>query len=920
MSGVFGAIDLFSGSSSITGTNLFQVDKNPLNQLDEGIEDVIGKQAQSSGGQIISIIETMLEQILGIPNGTLPDLGTMFGNIEQFLGNLNPLDPNFAANIVTAAETFITDILKPTNLVALLVGNANNSAGVTGFIPLENLAIDLLAGIIGGAQSVIDAILGAIGIPAGSGTEQMVTQLFNQLFQMLGNPLFGSTFNPVTSVENFITTMLAPTGLLAPLQGGFVPILNIPPLDTSKITSGVFANSFVPGLQQIWTSITGQSNATPNTLTTYFNNLESMLGLPALPSSSFNPATAVQTFVTDMLMPTQMVAPLVSDASTVISGLTGYIPMNLIDTTLLSTVVGGGQQIIDAILGTVGIPAGSGTPAQVNTYFSQLLQMLGTPALTSSTFNPVTEVENFITEMIAPTGLLAPLQGGFVPVLNIPPLDTSKITSGVFANSFVPGLGQTWNAIVQSMGGASTGNTITNVITALENIPGVNIVSTLLATVIPGLDATKIITGVLSSSTIPDITRAMSSDMQLMLDNAWAASFGHTTERAFAAMVAAPSGGAGPQTFGNELTFNVAGQIIQLWFYRYDPTYTTTSRTLRIFNTSGTQLASVTTTETVGQSGWVSATLATPFPVVSGQTLWVSYDATPGERYMGQGAYASEIADITWVTGGYTNTYGTVPNQNPWANNSWTDVTFAPVAGSGHSAGDFYTALTSIPGANIVSTLAAAVIPALDATKIVTGVLAVAQIPTGSLGAGNIADIQHIIDYIYQATHTGSGATGNPVTSVLSSLQNIPGVNIISAIAASVVPSLPAGWGKTIDGSLLIGNIAAGLISGALSNASLAASALTSGAIPAGITMAGSALSSAISAANVPSLPAGWGKTIDGSLLIGNVAASLVNGALSNASLAASALTSRACPPGGAKPSTAPCWPGPSRVRSSTGR
>ena len=217
----FGAIDLFSGSSSITGTNLFKVDKNPLNEIDEGVEDVIGKQAQSAGGQFISIIETMLEQILGFPAGSLSDLGVFFDNILTFLGDLNPLDPNFLANLVQAAESFIGAILQPTNLVALLTGDANLSAGVTGFIPLENLAMDLIAGVIGGAQDVIDAILAAVGFPPGSGTAAEVDAFFKDLLGMLANPsLTSGSFDPIAAVVKFITDMLHPTDLLAALVPG----------------------------------------------------------------------------------------------------------------------------------------------------------------------------------------------------------------------------------------------------------------------------------------------------------------------------------------------------------------------------------------------------------------------------------------------------------------------------------------------------------------------------------------------------------------------------------------------------------------------------------------------------------------------------------------------------------------------------
>ena len=74
--------------------------------------------------------------------------------------------------------------------------------------------------------------------------------------------------------------------------------------------------------------------------------------------------------------------------------------------------------------------------------------------------------------------------------------------------------------------------------------------------------------------------------------------------------------------------------------------------------------------------------------------------------------------------------------------------------------------------------------------------------------------------------------------------------------------------------------------------------------------------------AQIPNLLASWGGTIDAVALVGNVAASLVNGALVNATIAGSALTSiidaaniPALTASGAKPLTAPCSQAPSPAR-----
>lgn len=219
-----GAVDLLAGTQSIHGANLFQVDKSPLAQISGGIEDVIGKQAAGTGSSVITSFESILRAMLGfdplqIPLeiggqllGTIGNIGMYFGNLETFLGELNPLDPHF--DPIAAAITFITTIINPTNLLAGLVPNANGSAGLTGFIPLENLALDLIEGAIGGAQTVIDAILAAAGFPAGSGTTAEVDLLFTNLTAFLGDFTSGS-FDPLAAAQTFITDILNPANLLA---------------------------------------------------------------------------------------------------------------------------------------------------------------------------------------------------------------------------------------------------------------------------------------------------------------------------------------------------------------------------------------------------------------------------------------------------------------------------------------------------------------------------------------------------------------------------------------------------------------------------------------------------------------------------------------------------------------------------------
>jgi hypothetical protein len=274
----FGAIDLFSGSKSITGSNLWQVDKNPLMQLDEGVEDIVGKQATQVGDFMMTSILNSLDAMLGIPPSkpsSPPTSTTQWTDVVQWVndflgffglssvgsttgGSSSSTPGSVDWNSWSSILAYVENLLWPTNKVAPIVTDPNSSAGVAGFVPIENLAVEILGELIGGAQGVIDAILNSVGIPPGSGTENQVNQYFTDLLNMFGNPnLTNASYSATQSTINFIEQMLAPTNLLAPLEQLFpgvftVPGQNIPGLDASKITTGVFANSFIPGLEQTW--------------------------------------------------------------------------------------------------------------------------------------------------------------------------------------------------------------------------------------------------------------------------------------------------------------------------------------------------------------------------------------------------------------------------------------------------------------------------------------------------------------------------------------------------------------------------------------------------------------------------------------------------------------------------------------------
>lgn len=131
-------------------------------------------------------------------------------------------------------------------------------------------------------------------------------------------------------------------------------------------------------------------------------------------------------------------------------------------------------------------------------------------------------------------------------------------------------------------------------------------------------------------------------------------------------------------------------------------------------------------------------------------------------------------------------------------------------SGSGHSLTDLGVALIAFPANFISGILDAAVVPGLDASKIITGILpaprlqglvdAVSQAYGGSPGLGYAAlqsylaglpTAQQVIDYIYN-TLTGGSSSGHTLANLVSALSAYP-ASLINGVLASInIPSLDA--------------------------------------------------------------------------------------------------------------------------------
>lgn len=508
-----GAIDLFAGAPSIHGAHLFKVDKSPLDQLDGGVQGIIGKQAQGTGNIITTTFESILRAILGFDPlsgflqpgdqllGTLGNLSTYFGNVEAFLGNLNPLDPSF--DPIAAVSTFITTMIDPLALLAPLVGNVVPLLHIPGLpatqitsgqFPMSMIfgLADALAGFdpTGISQQIIDAIVNGLGT---TGTGHGTADLFSVIQTVL-------TGNSPLSALNIFGQLLPGQIPLIPLSqiGQASPnLLTNPVLDApdSVAGSGIWSFDGTVGrtalgsltttaagvLREVvsneiqvtqgqtvditafakWTGLT-YTGTSPITVgvAAYLNGTQvgtTTLAGPVSPpansgswnlySGSYPVPAGVDTVRMRLTMDATATAGQVwfDDLS---ASKSGTMPQSFI-TDLESTFTG----IFDVFGGGL---------ATLQNFVPNLLSMLhvADPAsLTGSTsaFDPTALVTSWITGLINPLELLAPLVAGVVPAANVPPLDASQITTGAFPDTLFPGLGELLTSLLGGFTGSILG-------------------------------------------------------------------------------------------------------------------------------------------------------------------------------------------------------------------------------------------------------------------------------------------------------------------------------------------------------------------------------------------------------------------------------------------------------------------------------
>lgn len=272
----------------------------------------------------------------------------------------------------------------------------------------------------------------------------------------------------------------------------------------------------------------------------------------------------------------------------------------------------------------------------------------------------------------------------------------------------------------------------------------------LLGSLIPGLDASKITTGVLGTGLIPNITKAMSTDMQAVIDGVYQAinggsSTGNTVASVKTGLLAFP----GANLVGSVASSLLSGTLGTGLIPGLDASKITT----------GTFGAGFIPNITKAMSTDLQGVIDAAYQAVNGGSSTGNTVASvktgllniPGAN-IASALLAAVIPslDASKITTGAFGT-GQIPN----------------LPASIITSGTFGTGLIPNLAASIINsgTFAGSLIPNLDASKITTGTLGTGLLP--NITRSMSTDLQSTIDQFFQG-YTGSGTTGN-APSVLNS-------------------------------------------------------------------------------------------------------------------------------------------------------
>lgn len=741
-------------------------------------------------------------------------------------------DAGHNGDVVYADSLLARETTEVQNVVATLWGNVGHTLGVVldSIVPgldaskiisgsfaqslITNLGTDLTT-IRNNTQATWDNIVNALG---GPGSGNLITDVKNAILHIPG--------------ANIVSAILASI---------------VPALDASKIATGQFAQSFVTGLStalaQFVSSITGMAIAGSNialdgqfrdsTILREFSGAGAGSGYSTIQAHSgtqciklvanggynafFPLPVAASGLGTDVSSRKQSTAIKVSAGEKYYYEAWIFSPSANVAPNVVNLSGFCRNSISGAETYPSAVSKSTGWTADLWTKLSGIITIptgydLFWPTIQVDPTVPVGNIyyidDVIFREETRAQNILVSLFGGVGDALAtiiaaaIPGLDASKITSGAFAQSIVTGLTTalgtlttniqaTWDNIVHSLGGASSGNLITDLAHALSNIPGANIVSAVLASIIPGLDASKITSGAFTKSIITGLTSLFAA-----FSGKWSAGSN---------LIQDPS-------LENSSLWNLASGVGGV-FSTAQKHSGTQSLLFTVPTGLASQFAYVTQDASTGVS--IGKILVKPGEKYYVEGWYFLPTANTGAPQIQIGAYAHD------TTGVNADLFPGIVSATP-AKNVWTKVSGyytipagydqlaiymrGNVAGSGAIGDLIYlddVALREVTESqNIVAqlwgsvgatltTILTSVIPGLDASKITSGAFAQSIVTGLTTALGTLTtNVQSTWDNIVHSL--GGASSGNIITDVAHALANIPGANIVSALLAGVIPGLDA--------------------------------------------------------------------------------------------------------------------------------
>lgn len=477
---------------------------------------------------------------------------------------------------------------------------------------------------------------------------------------------------------------------------------------------------------------------------------------------------------------------------------------NFFGIDLIAMAEGDPQAIIDAILSLFGFPAGAGVPGDITQVFTDIMALLGNPlGVGVGAVDPLAWATTFINDILTPTGLL----GGSASI-------TALVDAILGSAGFPPGSGSVPNvaqyftdleALLSFPAGMATGTIdpvawatafITDILTPTGLIGGASELANLLTML--GLPDTASLASYLTAlppwaipvipashvrNINPELLLNPGFDTATSITNTgpaivWDGTTGHTAN---GSAKITPQGTSAIDALSNPIGVTAGEKLtVSVWAKWAGLT------------TSGSSPAPIRLDIAQYFKGaLVSAVTAAAIASPGASSGWTQL----------QGAYTVPAGVDTVYHRPTVDTTATAGNV--WFDDGSAVKAGALAAGTGLTDA-FQATLTQLFGSNaLAAAILPGIVPIIDASKIlggtfstslipplppsiINGIMAIGQIPTNLLGAGNIADLQKTWDAV-----AGAGAGLGTLGAIGTRLTNLNTAGLFNAAQLFNIGNIP---------------------------------------------------------------------------------------------------------------------------------